>query len=185
MGYYFYHPSEHKLVVARNATFLEKEFLESGSHGVKIDLDAIKDTNESTVAQEHEMPIEQPLFDVLQLTQIVQNSNVKENRLINESTQEPEQPENQVVHESLRRSTRERHAPNRLNLLVQDDEGNHIDDIAHVDDDPRSFKEAMASQDHEKWLKAMELEMESLRINKVWTLVDNSKDKTHWMQMGV
>ncbi|KAH9624582.1 hypothetical protein KSS87_004240 [Heliosperma pusillum] len=32
-----------------------------------------------------------------------QNSNVEENRLINESTLEPEQPENQIVHEPLRR----------------------------------------------------------------------------------
>jgi len=39
MGYYFYHPSDHKVFVARGGTFLEREFLAEGSHGKKIELD--------------------------------------------------------------------------------------------------------------------------------------------------
>ncbi|CAL0305419.1 unnamed protein product [Lupinus luteus] len=46
----------------------------------------------------------------------------------------------------------------------------------HIDDDPKCYEEAMQSLDHEKWQEAMESEMESMKINKVWTLVDASKD---------
>ncbi|XP_019418553.1 PREDICTED: uncharacterized protein LOC109329337 [Lupinus angustifolius] len=46
----------------------------------------------------------------------------------------------------------------------------------HIDDDPKCYEEAMRSLDHEKWQEAMESEMESMKINKVWTLVDASKD---------
>ncbi|XP_074271698.1 uncharacterized protein LOC141595635 [Silene latifolia] len=172
MGYYFYHPYEHKVFVARTATFLEKEFLEKGSHGVEIDLDEIRDTNESALAQEHEMQVEQPLLDILKLPPRVPTSSVEVNNVVNEPVQEPRQQEDQVVHEALRRSNRERRAPDRLNLIVQNDEDDHMDDILVVNDDPMCFKEAMACLDHEKSLKAMESEMESMRVNKVWDLVD-------------
>ncbi|KAE9584913.1 hypothetical protein Lalb_Chr25g0283461 [Lupinus albus] len=45
----------------------------------------------------------------------------------------------------------------------------------HIDDDPKCYEEAMQSLDHEKWQVAMESEMESMKTNKVWTLVEASK----------
>jgi len=77
------------------------------------------------------------------------------------------------VQEPLRRSSREHRAPKRLNLMVQDDTSN---EDYHNDDDPKSYKEAMQSLDRDKWQSAMEFEMESMKINKVWTLVEASKD---------
>ena len=38
--------------------------------------------------------------------------------------------------------------------------------------EPRSLKEALASPQKEKWVKAMEKEMESLKTNEVWDLVE-------------
>ena len=39
-------------------------------------------------------------------------------------------------------------------------------------DDPLTFKNAMEDLDKEEWLKAMNLEMESMYSNSVWELVD-------------
>jgi len=51
-----------------------------------------------------------------------------------------------------------------------------LDDIAnedpHIDDDLKSYVEAMQSIDCEKWQEAIEY----MKINKVWTLVEASKD---------
>jgi len=77
------------------------------------------------------------------------------------------------VQEPLRRSSREHRAPEKLNLMVQDDTSN---EDYHNDDDPKSYKEAMQSLDRDKWQSVMESEMESMKINKVWTLVEASKD---------
>ena len=42
-GYYFYHPAEHKVFVARTGVFLEKEFLLRGDSGRKVELDEVLD----------------------------------------------------------------------------------------------------------------------------------------------
>ncbi|KAG8498489.1 hypothetical protein CXB51_004896 [Gossypium anomalum] len=39
-------------------------------------------------------------------------------------------------------------------------------------DEPRTYQEAVASPDSEKWLEAMRSEMDSIYENQVWTLVD-------------
>ncbi|XP_070026504.1 uncharacterized mitochondrial protein AtMg00820-like [Nicotiana sylvestris] len=57
--------------------------------------------------------------------------------------------------------------------MVQDDVSNEVD---HNDDDPKTYEEAKQSSDYEKWQKAMKSEMESMKENKVWTLVEPSKD---------
>ena len=44
MGYYFYLPSEHKVIVARYATFLEKEFISKENSGSKVSLEEIIDS---------------------------------------------------------------------------------------------------------------------------------------------
>ncbi|RVW68068.1 Retrovirus-related Pol polyprotein from transposon TNT 1-94 [Vitis vinifera] len=192
MGYYFYHPLDHKVFVARGGTFLEREFLAEGSHGKEIELDETQEeTNETTAAQEHEMEFEQPFFDVLKSTQRLQSPtivapkpaivqeqvNEPEPAVVQEQVNEPileqiQQPLN-PIHEPLRRSSRAHRAPNRLNLMVQDDLSN---EVHHNDDDPKNYEEAMQSLDRNKWQEAMESEIESMKINKVWTLVEASKD---------
>ena len=44
------------------------------------------------------------------------------------------------------------------------------------DDDPLSFKQAMASPEKELWLEAMKQEMESMYSNSVWDLVEAPSD---------
>lgn len=38
--------------------------------------------------------------------------------------------------------------------------------------DPESYKEAMKSLNHESWIQGLMEEMESLRMNKIWYLVE-------------
>ncbi|KAK9043347.1 hypothetical protein V6N11_071692 [Hibiscus sabdariffa] len=68
----------------------------------------------------------------------------------------------------LRRSTRERHEPERYGFLVT----THGDVILIDQDEPKTYQEAVASPDSEKWLEAMRSEMDSMSENQVWTLVE-------------
>ncbi|KAK8696520.1 hypothetical protein V6N13_001654 [Hibiscus sabdariffa] len=68
----------------------------------------------------------------------------------------------------LRRSTRERHEPERYGFLVT----THGDVILVDQDVPKTYQEAVASPDSEKWLEAMRSEMDSMSENQVWTLVE-------------
>ncbi|KAK8680761.1 hypothetical protein V6N13_109700 [Hibiscus sabdariffa] len=68
----------------------------------------------------------------------------------------------------LRRSTRERHEPERYGFLVT----KHGDVILVDHDEPKTYQEAVSSPDSEKWLEAMRSEMDSMSDNQVWTLVE-------------
>ncbi|KAK8685819.1 hypothetical protein V6N13_124853 [Hibiscus sabdariffa] len=68
----------------------------------------------------------------------------------------------------LRRSTRERHEPERYGFLVT----THGDVILVDQDEPKTYQEAVASPDSEKWLEAMRSKMDSMSENQVWTLVE-------------
>ncbi|OIT20602.1 hypothetical protein A4A49_37387 [Nicotiana attenuata] len=156
MGYCFYHPSGHKVFVARGATFLERKFLLEGNYNGEIELDEVQETNESTQCKDHETQVEEPLLDVLKLPRKLPSSTVEVQELneVQEQVNEPvpnqiEQQPNPaqgepVVQVPLRRSTRERHVPTRLNLIVQDDVSNEFD---HNDDDPKTYEEAIQSSD--------------------------------------
>ncbi|KAK9008932.1 hypothetical protein V6N11_080408 [Hibiscus sabdariffa] len=68
----------------------------------------------------------------------------------------------------LRRYLRERHEPERYEFLVT----THGDVILVDQDEPKTYQEAVASSDSEKWLEAMRSEMDSMSENQVWTLVE-------------
>ena len=42
-------------------------------------------------------------------------------------------------------------------------------------DDPSTFDEMMSDIDFEKWLDAMKLEIDSMHLNQIWTLVNPSE----------
>ncbi|TYK05032.1 gag/pol protein [Cucumis melo var. makuwa] len=46
-------------------------------------------------------------------------------------------------------------------------------------EDPLTYKQAMNDVDCDQWVKAMDLELESMYFNSVWTLVDQSNDAKH------
>ncbi|GJX02490.1 retrotransposon protein, putative, ty1-copia subclass [Tanacetum coccineum] len=67
----------------------------------------------------------------------------------------------------VRRSERPHRAPNRLCLNVEVEE-HSLGDL----NEPANYKAAMLDQESNKWLDAMNADMQSMRDNQVWRLVD-------------
>ena len=80
-----------------------------------------------------------------------------------ETVGEPES----MVPQPVRKSTRVIRSPDRYYRFLVD---GGIEDNIMMDDDPISYDEAIQSRDSGKWLDAMNSEIESMHINKVWTL---------------
>ncbi|KAL4325328.1 hypothetical protein GQ457_11G025730 [Hibiscus cannabinus] len=68
----------------------------------------------------------------------------------------------------LRRSTRERHVPERYGFSIT----TYGDVILMDQDEPKTYQKAASSPDSEKWLEAMRSEMDPMSENQVWTLVE-------------
>ncbi|KAL0408435.1 UNVERIFIED_CONTAM: Retrovirus-related Pol polyprotein from transposon RE2, partial [Sesamum radiatum] len=66
----------------------------------------------------------------------------------------------------LRRSTRESRVPDRYGFVGLTNQ---------LDNDPKTYGEAMSDINSDKWLEAMKFEMDSMGSNQVWTLVDPPK----------
>ncbi|GJX66390.1 retrotransposon protein, putative, ty1-copia subclass, partial [Tanacetum coccineum] len=76
-----------------------------------------------------------------------------------------EPPQEEVI--LIRRSERTHRAPNRLCLNVEAEE-HSLGDL----NEPTSYKAAMLDPESNKWLDAMNAEMQSMIDNMVWVLVD-------------
>ncbi|KAK8984925.1 hypothetical protein V6N11_064471 [Hibiscus sabdariffa] len=87
---------------------------------------------------------------------------------VEEISQAVEENPTDLETQPLRRSSRERHEPERYGFLVT----THGDVILVDQDEPKTYQEAVASPDSEKWLEAMRSEMDSMSDNQVWTLVE-------------
>jgi hypothetical protein len=68
-----------------------------------------------------------------------------------------------------RRSIWARRAPDKLNLLITEER--HV--LLMENDEPMTYTEAMKGPDFDKWLEAIESELNSMHDNQVWNLVDS------------
>src|SRR4051812_29743910 len=151
-GYTFYHRSEGKIFVARNGSFLEKEFLSKEVSGRKVELD--------------EVTIPSPLLESGLSQKPVSETSTPNSEEVDDVDHEAS---DQVTTEP-RRSTRVRSAPEWY--------GNPVLEVMLLDhDEPMNYEEAMVSPDSAKWLEAMKSETGSMYENKVWTLVDLPDDR--------
>ncbi|KAK8533968.1 hypothetical protein V6N12_047370 [Hibiscus sabdariffa] len=96
------------------------------------------------------------------------NNNKSLNQKLKGISQAVEENPTDLETQPLRRSARERHEPERYGFLVT----THGDVILVDQDEPKTYQEAVASSDSEKWLEAMRSEMDSMSENQVWTLVE-------------
>ena len=152
VGYTFYHKSEGKIFVARNGSFLEKEFLSKDVSGRKVELD--------------EVTVPAPLLESRSSQRSVSVTPTPSSEEVNDNDHETS---DQVITE-LRRSTRSRSAPEWY--------GNPVLEVMLLDhDESTNYEEAMMSPDSAKWLDAMKSEMGSMYENKVWTLIDLLVDR--------
>src|SRR3954465_10178947 len=152
IGYTFYHRTEGKVFVAKNGSFLEKEFLSKEVSGRKVELDEVVEPSlelESSAAPEI-VPVTP--------TTTIEEANDKDHEASDDATTE------------RRRSTRRRAPPEWS--------GNPVLIVLLVDDsEPVNYEEAMMSPDSEKWLESMKSELGSMSENQVWTLVDPPSDQ--------
>ncbi|KAK8684131.1 hypothetical protein V6N13_040163 [Hibiscus sabdariffa] len=87
---------------------------------------------------------------------------------VEQTSQVVEENPTDLETQPLRRSTRERHEPERYGFLLT----THGDVILVDYDEPKTYQEAVSSPDFEKWLEAMRFEMDFMSENQVWTLVE-------------
>ena len=127
IGYNFYLRSEGKISVAKNGSFLEKEFLSKEVSGRKVELDEVLPLEaESSAAQENVPVVHAPTRE--------------------EVNDDDDQGTSDQAPTELRRSTRTRSAPEWY--------GNPVLEIMLLDNgEPSNYEEAMADPDSENGLK--------------------------------
>ncbi|GKC92718.1 retrotransposon protein, putative, ty1-copia subclass [Tanacetum coccineum] len=148
MGYYFYYQLKNKIFVSRNAEFFENSFMvqeASGSHKL---LEMSGSDKGLEIFQKED-------------TQPSENTSKKHNKVA------PIEVEPQNVKVAIRRSTRISQVPDRYGYYV-DIEEYELGDL----DEPPNYKAALADPESERWLEAMNTEMQSMKDNQVWYLVD-------------
>ncbi|GKB39181.1 retrotransposon protein, putative, ty1-copia subclass, partial [Tanacetum coccineum] len=139
IGYSFYYPPENKVFVARNAEFFENSLITQEASGSLEDL---------KLSQEEDTH---------------PSKNTSSNH--DEDNQEINEPQSDII--PIRRSTRTRHAPDRMCLNIEADEY-ELGDL----NEPANYKAALLDPESDKWLNAMNVEMQSMKDNEVWDLVD-------------
>nr|GEZ42164.1 putative retrotransposon Ty1-copia subclass protein [Tanacetum cinerariifolium] len=139
MGYSFYYPPENKVLVARNAKFLENSLITQEASGRLEDLEIIQD--EDTY----------PSIDT--------SLNHEEDDL------EIDKPQSDII--PIRRSTRTRHLTDCMCLYI-DAEEHELEDLG----EPANYKAVLLDPGSDKWLNAMNVEMQSMKNNEVWVLVE-------------
>ena len=144
--------SEGKIFVAKNGSFLEKEFLPKEVSGWKVELDEVIVPSpwlESSSSQKSAPVIPTPISE--------------------EANDDDHETSDQVT-TVLCRSSRVSSTPEWYD--------NPILEVMLLDhDEPTNYEEPMMSVDSAKWLEAMKSEMGSMYENKVWTLVDLPDDR--------
>ena len=152
VGYTFYHRFEGQIFVAKNGSFLEKEFLSKEVSGRKVELDEV-----IVPSPELESSSSQKSVPVIP-TPISEEANDDDNETLDQLTTKP------------CRSSRVRSTPEWY--------GNPVLEVMLLDhDEPMNYEEAMMSPDSAKWLEAIKSEIGSMYENKVWTLVDLLDDQ--------
>ncbi|GJV29612.1 retrotransposon protein, putative, ty1-copia subclass [Tanacetum coccineum] len=139
MGYYFYYPPENKVLNAWNAKFLENSLITQETSRSLEDLEIIQ--------EEHTHP------------SINTSSHHEEDDL------EIDEHQSDII--PIRRSTRTRHAPDRMCLYV-DAKEHELGDLG----EPANYKAALLDLESDKWLDVMNVEMQSMKDYEVWDLVD-------------
>nr|GEY58591.1 retrotransposon protein, putative, Ty1-copia subclass [Tanacetum cinerariifolium] len=139
MGYSFYYPLENKVLVAWNAEFLENSLINQEASGSLKDIEIIQEEDTH------------PSIDT--------SLNHEEDDL------EIDEPQSDIV--PIRRSTKTRHALDRMCLYIDADE-HESGDLG----EPTNYKAALLDPESKKRLNVMNVEMQSVKDNEVWVLVE-------------
>ncbi|KAL0553858.1 hypothetical protein IC582_007762 [Cucumis melo] len=142
-GGLFFDPQENRVFVSTNATFLEEDHMRNHKPRSKLVLSEATDKSTRVVDE------------------------VGPSSRVDETTTSGQSHPSQSLR-MPRRSGRVVSQPNRYLGLTETQVVIPDDGV----EDPLSYKQAMNDVDKDQWVKAMDLEMESMYFNSVWELVD-------------
>ncbi|GJR02418.1 retrotransposon protein, putative, ty1-copia subclass [Tanacetum coccineum] len=101
---------------------------------------------------------------------VVRNAEFFENEVIDhEASRKIDEPQSDI--NPIHRSTRIHRAPDRMCLYIEVEE-HGLGDLG----EPTNYKAALLDPEFEKWLNAMNVEMQSIKDNEVWELVKLTPD---------
>ena len=160
-GYKFYNPATKKILLSRDALFLENTFYNGWSE------DAREVQNQKLLDEESQVMNDASFND-------------EETEAVDQDAQEEHPREPEDVHNQPdvmpRRSERHIVQPDRLGAIT----GNWWD-FASVaiteEDEPKNMNEAMNSSKARYWKEATDNEYKSLQVNKTWDSVKMPEDK--------
>ena len=161
-GYRLWCPEARKTIVSRNVIFYENSMLKKSSVSVEVSCD--------TGEQESDFKVE---HRVVSDKSVVQSSPEKVSETVQENTPSQPVPARSIANDRPRRVIK---APRRYD----DEEADIVAyalEVAEGIDEPSTYSEAVSSVDSEKWIMAMQEEMESLQKNKTWELGELPKGK--------
>ncbi|GJS93277.1 retrotransposon protein, putative, ty1-copia subclass [Tanacetum coccineum] len=149
MGYYFYFPPENKIVVARYVEFLEKNLLSQEVTGRAEELKEIQDKDTSPSENTSKIPMEVEGFEPPQEKVVpIVSGGIEGGGKVGEGGVEGEGEGGGV-----RSKGRDEGGAGDLN-------------------EPTNYKAAILDPESDKWLNAMNANMQSMNDNQVWRLVD-------------
>ncbi|GJT69871.1 retrotransposon protein, putative, ty1-copia subclass [Tanacetum coccineum] len=134
IGYSFYYPLENKVFVAWNAEFFKNSLITQETSESLEDLEIIQEED----------------------THPFENTSSHHH----EGNQEINEPQSDII--PIRKSTRTRHAPDRMCLNIEADEY-ELRDL----NEPAKYKAALLDPESNKWLNVMNVEMQSMKDNEV------------------
>ncbi|WVZ01079.1 hypothetical protein V8G54_027148 [Vigna mungo] len=160
-GFRLWDPANRKIVRSRDVVFFENQTIQDIKKVEKPTLKLISDQSPIVINNSGgETPQAEPELQLDEMAEEADQPNLTEvDQLIEETPQEPQ----------LRRSTRQKQPSRRY---FSDEYVNFTDE-----GEPQSFVEAMEMKDKEKWLQAMEEEMQSLKENHTYDLVELPKER--------
>uniref|UniRef100_A0A6N2LRF5 Integrase catalytic domain-containing protein n=1 Tax=Salix viminalis TaxID=40686 RepID=A0A6N2LRF5_SALVM len=168
-GFVFYCPSHStRIVETGNARFIENGETSGSSESRGVNIKEIRVEDSSPVVPTQ---VVIPVVGVQPNTEIEQQNEEHTVPLNQEIENEPIAIQEQHIMPQvpLRRSIRERRSAITDDYVVYDVESEC--DLS-LDEEPKTFRKAMESENYEKWSNAAEEEISSLNVNKVWDLVE-------------
>jgi len=192
----FINPSTNELVISCDAVFLNQMYVKNQTETPRNDIEdnelqtietgpmfgkiepqrnsitgSIIDENETyEVERCFEETIDnnraQSREDISSLEDFNNETSDKDENFLTPAKAPPEQPDMDRMNTLRPRTGKPNYMPWKLNITT-----------IEADEDPQNFKEAMNRVDKDKWLNAMNEELESLSKCKVWTLVNRPLNK--------
>ncbi|KAG5682922.1 hypothetical protein PVAND_012240 [Polypedilum vanderplanki] len=185
-GYRVYEPVSRTVRIHREVVFIDKYNIgrnpikdqvikdyqiEESSDNIQNEDTKEDIQHEETIIKKPELSKENLQFDPEDLFELTPPEEQIQNQGINANQEEPNQNEEKDIDEEFHDAMEEQEQ-----LPIQEPEVIQIEDevrrSGRVTAEPRTYKQAIQSEDKDKWIAAMDQEIKSLCDNDAWCLVD-------------